>query len=130
MFQGGDVLKLEVDRDSVHAGDDISSHAISISVHEDMSIEDLLVKASKKCTLPTISGGKATWFAYSDAEPKQYLGVIAQQWQSPKVLSSGTVGSIFTEQSAKLVFRYWCQADPDQVFFALANNKELPGMFA
>ncbi|WP_252106571.1 MULTISPECIES: hypothetical protein [unclassified Halomonas] len=124
------MLKLEVDRYSVHAGDDISPHAVSIYVHEDMSIEDLLVKASKKCALPKISGGKATWFAYSDAEPKQYLGVIAQQWKSPKVLSSSTVGSTFPIQAAKLVFRYWCQSDPDQVFDALANNKELPGRFA
>ena len=117
------MLKLEVDRDSVHAGDDISSHAVSISVHEDISIEDLLIKASHKCTLPTISGGKATWLAYLDAEPKQYLGVIAQQWKSPRVLSSVTVGSIFPAQGAKLVFRYLCQSDPNQVFEALANNK-------
>lgn len=124
------MLKLEVDRDSVHAGDDISSHAVLISVDENMSIEALLIQASKKCVLPKIAGGKATWFAYSDTEPEQYLGVIAQQWKSPRVLSSATVGSIFTTQSAKLIFRYWCQSDPDLVFDALANSKELPGRFS
>ncbi|MCV2402876.1 hypothetical protein OFY17_08290 [Marinomonas sp. C2222] len=124
------MLKLEIERDSVHAGDDYSSHAVLISVHEDMSVEELLVKASNECVLPKISGGKATWFAYLDTEPKQYLGVIAQQWESPKVIFSGTVSSALRMPLAKLIFRYWCQSDPDQVFNALVNSKELPRRFS
>ena len=126
------MITLEVDRDRVHAGDDVSSHSVSISIDKNMSVEALLVKASKQCALPDISGGKATWFAYSDTEPKIYLGVLAQQWTEPKVLcsASATVGSTFTTQTAKLVFRYWCQSDPEQVFVALANNKELPSRYS
>lgn len=131
MFQGEIVLTLEVDRDSVHAGDDMSSHVVAITVKDSMSIYQLLIEASEVCTLPKISGGKATWFAYTDSEPKQYLGVVAQQWQAPKLLvhTSETVGSIFGKGSSKLIFRYWCQSDPDKIYEALASNNELPSRF-
>ena len=125
------MLIIEVDRDSVHAGDDISSHAVSISIDEELGIEELLIKASSKCTLPKISGGKATWFAYYDSEPKQYLGVLAQQWLKPKLVisSTSTVSSVFTSTPGKLIFRYWCQSDPEAVLDALINDKKLPSMY-
>lgn len=126
------MIKLKVDRDSVHAGDDMSSHEISVDVSEDISIEELLTHAAKKCILPTISGGMGTWFAYLELEPKKYLGVLAQQWENPKLLVSSdvTLGSICSKTSAKLTFRYWCQADPSLVFKSLANNTELPSRYS
>jgi hypothetical protein len=126
------MVTLKVDRDSVHAGDDMSSHQISIDIDENMNMEELLNLASKKCVLPTIYGGKATWFAYLESEPKIFLGVLAQQWKSPKFLvnSTTTVEEICTKEPAKLIFRYWCQADPELVFKALINNTELPSRYS
>ena len=123
------MLTLEIDRDSVHPGDDCDPHLTTITVDESTTIEKLLAQATAKCTLPQIYGGKATWFAYIDTEPKYYLGVLAQQWKSPKLLTkpSDTVGTIFTNSNAtKVRFRYWCQADPNEVYLALSNNSELP----
>jgi hypothetical protein len=45
MFQKVDMITLKVDRDSVHAGDDMSSHEISIDVDENINIEELLIFA-------------------------------------------------------------------------------------
>jgi hypothetical protein len=125
------MIKLIVDRDSVHAGDDMSSHEITMDVAEDMSIEKLLMSAVQKCVLPMISGGLGTWFSYSESEPKQYLCVLAQQWEKPKFLvnPSTNVRTIFTGESAKLIFRYWCQVDPDLVFKSLLRNTGLPSRY-
>ena len=125
------MIVLKVDRDSVHAGDDISSHEISMNISGDITIEELVKSAIKQCFLPSISGGNATWLVYSDSEPKQYIGVLAQQWKKPKLLinSTTTASSIFTTQPAKLVFRYWCQSDPNSVFKALLSNTELPSKY-
>ena len=132
MFQKVNMVTLKVDRDSVHAGDDMSSHEISIDVTEDMSIEELLTFAAQKCVLPKISGGMGTWFAYLESEPKIYLGVFAQQWRNPKFLinSATMLGAIYSKEQTKLIFRYWCQADPDLVFKSLADNTELPSKYS
>ncbi len=132
MFKGTNVLTLELDRDSVHPGDDCDPHLTSITVDESITIETLLAMATAKCTLPKIYGGNATWFAYIDAEPKYYLGVIAQQWKSPKLLTkpSETVGTVFSKANAtKVIFRYWCQSDPNEVYLALSSNSELPSRY-
>jgi hypothetical protein len=73
-----------------------------------------------------------TWFAYLESEQKKYLGVIAQQWKSPKLLVSSTItlSDICSKEKSKLIFRYWCQADPDLVFKSLADNTELPSKYA
>ena len=76
---GIDMTTFKVDHDSVHAGDDMSLHEVTIEVNGSMSIEELLVTASKECLLPAISGGKTTWLVYVSSNPNQYLGVLAQQ---------------------------------------------------
>ena len=123
--------EIKINRDSVHAGDDMESHLVSITVDESTIIQDLLSQALTKCSLPSIYGGKATWFVYADTEPRRYLAVVAQQWSNPKFLVQKTdsVVSVFTSFPESIIFRYWCQSDPDEVYDALANNKELPSRY-
>ncbi len=60
------------------------------------------------------------------------LGVLAQQWDRSKLLvkSTVTLDSIYSKNPAKLIFRYWCQADLDLVFKSLANDTELPSRYS
>lgn len=65
--------------------------------------------------LPGISGGKATWIICSSGKQ---IGVLAQQWAEPKLVIPAEIilSQYFGDSEPRLLFRYWCQADPDHVF--------------
>ena len=68
------------------------------------------------------------WVVYSTGEP---LGVLAQQWPEPKlaVPPASIVDQYFGNIEPRLLFRYWCQADPDEVFSDAQAGNELPSLF-
>ena len=55
------MLEVAIDRDSVHAGDDMQSHETSINVEATASLSVLLDKVQTMGYLPGIRGGEATW---------------------------------------------------------------------
>ncbi|WP_080770621.1 hypothetical protein [Pseudomonas fluorescens] len=118
------MLVVAIDRDSVHAGDDLESHAISITLDQSATLRTLIEVIQDMDYLPLISGGKATWVVYSSGKP---LGVLAQQWPEPKWVVRPE--SIVRNIEPRLLFRYWCQADPDEVFSDAQAGNELPSRF-
>jgi hypothetical protein len=118
---------IHLDRDSVCAGDDTESHESHLSLPLSATLADLLTAVSERHYLASISGGKATWLIQI-AGRKDFIGVIAQQWETPRlllpaetklsVLLSGTKPAVF--------FRYREQSDPELVFSCLASGNELP----
>lgn len=122
------MLVVPIDRDSVHAGDDLEGHAMSITLDLSATLRTLIEVIQDMDYLPRISGGKATWVVYLSGKP---LGVLAQQWPEPKltVPPESIVEQYLEKFEPRLLFRYWCQADPDQVFSDIKAGNELPPRF-
>ena len=97
------MLVVPIDRDSVHAGDDLESHAMSITLNPLATLRTLIEVIQDMDYLPRISGGKATWVVYSSGKP---LGVFAQQWSEPKltVPPEGIVDENFGNIGSRLLF--------------------------
>jgi len=119
------MLEVFIDRDSVHAGDDLNSHAASITLAPSTTLRALIEVIQDMGYLPSISGGKAVWVIFSSGEP---IGILAQQWSEPKftVLLGSTLDQYFGKTEPRLLFRYWCQVDPDLVFSHIEAGNELP----
>lgn len=117
-----------MDRDSVHAGDDMHSHVTSINVEATATLWALLDKVQTMGYLPGINGGEATWIICTSEKP---IGVFAQQWSEPKltVPADSRVGEYFAGTEPRLVFRYWCQKNPDQVFSHIKIGNEPPSRY-
>lgn len=118
-------LTIAVDRDSVAAGDDTHSHAVTVIVPVAGNVMELIAAALRICPLASISGDKATWLIDVDTT---CIGVIAQQWPRPKFIipEHTRVTGVFAGKNKALHFRYWCQADPDAVFEAVRDGQPLP----
>ncbi len=146
------LLTVTVDRDSVAAGDDTVSHAVTIAVASGLPVTRLLAEALRACPLAGIQGGKATWIVDVGAAGAGSIGVVAEQWDAPRLLVPDTVtvatvfaapapeATVFTAPAPEatvyaapapvLFFRYWCQADPDAVFAALRAGTALPSRYS
>jgi hypothetical protein len=124
-------LTIRLDRDSVHAGDDMEPHVELLRVGEEMSIGGLLGQIQKAGFLPSISGGEATWIVKSSADPDRPIGVVAQQWSEPGLLvpSRASLREHFGPSEPSLFFSYWCQANPHLVLAALRDGKALPSRY-
>lgn len=122
------MLVVAIDRDSVHAGDDLESHATSIKLSPVATLRALFEVIQDMGYLPGITGGKATWIICSSGKP---IGVLAQQWQEPKLSMpyESIVSQYFGATEPRILFRYWCQADPDQVFSHIKAGHEPPSRF-
>lgn len=125
-------IDLVIDRDSVCAGDDCQSHAVTLSVCPETPMLEVIEQALKACALATIAGGHATWLVDTQGCGEACIGVVAQQWAAPKLLldPATLAREIWSSENCArlfvLYFRYWCQADPDAVFEALKSGGELP----
>lgn len=118
-------------RDSVHPGDDIDApHEIRFPISGGESLESVISRLVSANYLARIAGGKATWIVYAGARP---LAVVAQQWPAVRFLVAAdrSVTSLLNSKSTEchLEFRYWCQADPDEVFECLQHGKALPNKY-
>ena len=122
---------LEIDRDSVAAGDDVGSHITTIQIDPDISVKSLIKKAEKACPLPSIYGGKATWIIFVGSNDERIcVGVTAQQWRKNRLLVTDTItaGEIFNGIAKKLKFHYWLQNSPNHVFEILKKG-EMPDKY-
>ncbi|MGG7647039.1 hypothetical protein ACQ4OB_03265 [Pseudomonas sp. ES4] len=122
------MLEVAIDRDSVHAGDDMHSHETSINVEATATLSLLLDKVQTMGYLPGIRGGEATWIICTSEKP---IGVLAQQWSEPKltVPADSMVGEYFAGIEPRFLFRYWCQKNPDQVFDHIKVGNEPPPVY-
>lgn len=119
------MLILAIDRDSVHAGDDLISHANSVKLDPTTTLRTALEAIQTMHYLPSISGDEATWIICASGQP---IGVLAQQWEAPKLVVpiESPVTQVFGEDEPLLFFfRYWCQTDPHVVFSRIAAGEVL-----
>lgn len=121
---------LNVERDSVCAGDDIDApHAKRFAFQPKDTLAEALSVIVEDGYLANIAGGKATWIVEAG---EKSLAVVAQQWKSPKFLIDPT--TLVTEcitlgAPRALFFRYWCQVDPVVVYDCLRLGRPLPDMY-
>lgn len=129
MNSAADSLSINIERDSVCAGDDCDApHRISIRVHRESTLAQVLDVIQGMRYLAQISGGRATWIV----ESFRPLAVVAEQWKFPRFLVSAEtrIADCLTRDDSKpLFFRYWCQVDPDLVFDCLQSGRPLPNQF-
>ncbi len=123
-------MTIQIDRDSVHPGDDLVSHATTLNISHSATIADFLKEIRQVHFLPSISGGKATWLIDSEGSESKCIGVLAQQWSEPKLtISASTPITEISSGKPGFYFRYWCQADPDTVFSCVRSGRELPDKY-
>jgi len=129
MNSASESLSLSIERDSVCAGDDCDApHQVSIQVHRESSLAQVLETIQSMTYLARISGGCATWIVEADRP----LAVMAQQWTTPRFLIAPDtrIATCRTNDGfCRLFFRYWCQVDPDRVFDALQAGRPLPDQY-
>lgn len=119
-----------VDRDSVSAGDDTDPHRTTFRLPPTATVGELLAAAWRACPLASIAGGRATWLIDVGA-PAHCIGVMAQQWQAPRLLVGDVAAAtLFAHGTRSVFFRYWAQSDPDAVFEALRSGAPLPDKHA
>lgn len=122
------MLTIALDRDSVHAGDDLSSHASSIKLDLTATLRTLFEAIQTMRYLPGISGGEASWVICASGKT---IGVLAQQWATPKLVVpiESQVKQVFQDNEPRLLFKYWCQTDPDLVFSRIKAGEALPSRY-
>jgi len=126
------LIEIKVDRDSVCAGDDCQSHMALLSVSAETALTEVLNLAQNACSLAGIAGGNATWLIDTQGYGKDCVGVVAQQWAEPKLITEQniTAGEIWNGSKGTLFFRYWCQSNPNAVFEAIKSGGELPPRYS
>jgi hypothetical protein len=111
------IVNVYLSRDSVCAGDDSDApHPKQIVVADGASIEDILSGVSRSGYLPSIAGGRATWSASSNVP----LGVLAQEWEKPKLFFPDFEDLLdVDDKTLRIHFSYHTQIDPDIVYEVL-----------
>jgi hypothetical protein len=121
---------LTIWRDSVCLADDVDApHEIRLPIEGEESLGSVTERVLQTCYLPRIAEGKATWIVESGSRA---LAVIAQQWSRPRFLVSPEEAAVsYVDHDAEwhLSFRYWRQADPEEVYGALQVGGPLPDRF-
>lgn len=109
----------------------IKSHERSFAIAPETTVIELIDAALEACTPASISGGRATWIVQAGGSGGRAVAVVAQQWDSPRLLvpDARTAAQLFSEGEKAIFFRYWCQADPEAVYAALANGEPLPARY-
>lgn len=112
---------IEVDRQSVAMGDDMWSHAERIEVPDEATLAEVVDQLVARPFLAFIAGGRATWILEVDGKA---VAVVAQQWDEPRYLIDGSRTIRSFGEGASLMFKYWKQNDPDEVFEELAAGRK------
>ena len=125
------LLAVKIDRDSVCAGDDTDPHATIVTLSPSATFAELLRMVTDRHFLASISGDKATWLVAVPAFRAGFIGVVAQQWDAPRLLipAETTVASLFAAGEPAVYFTYWLQSDPHEVFACLQAGLALPERF-
>lgn len=121
------LLTIHLNRDSVHAGDDVESHELKVDADSESNIGDFL-RELKRSYLPGIAGGEATWIVSYSGNGPSPLGVLAQQWPEPRLRMplDAPLSQVLGHGRLSITFEYWCQKDPTMVFDRISAGKEPP----
>ncbi len=124
-------LQIKIDRDSVTMADDIFSHEKTVEFPASGTILEFLQLVNRPPYLPGILGDQATWIVDLLGHQESCLGVVAQQWQQPRLTIPLTtpISDLINSQQSSFSFRYWCQADPERVFLTICNHTSLPDRY-
>ncbi|MET3109502.1 peptidoglycan/xylan/chitin deacetylase (PgdA/CDA1 family) [Oxalobacteraceae bacterium GrIS 2.11] len=124
-------IEINVNRDSVHPGDDIVSHSKQIRISSSSTVKELVEMIRQSDYLPKIVGGNATWIVDCLGAYYGVIAVDAQQWKAPKLaVQEGTlVSKLLVDGKANLYFRYWCQSDPEMVYESVIEGNDLPSKY-
>lgn len=97
------------------------------------SLRGVIRQLYRASYLAAIAGGRATWILETGERKGRPLAVLAQQWAHPRFLVEPGVAVTAYVQSdtvPHLYLRYWCQADPEEVFDCLQRGEPLPDRYA
>jgi len=116
-------ISINVDRDSVCAGDDSESHESRINISSSLDIYELVNTILEKYPLAKIEGDQATWVV--DVGERTSIGVVAQQWSKPELVISPdiSVKQLFADIPRNIYFRYMSQVDPHEVLESIRTKK-------
>ncbi len=111
------ILKIRLERDSVHAADD--EHSKILSLKESTSLGEVISHILKIHYLASISGGKATWIVKGTANTP--LAVLAQQWGTPRfVVDENAPFAKYVGDKIHIEYRQ--QTPPDDVYEELLQQ--------
>lgn len=113
-------MRIHVDRTSVAMGDDAYPHDETIDLPETGTVGEAVAYLRERKYLAQIAGGRATWILEVNGKP---AGVVAQQWAEPRFLVDAADPLASFGDEVSLLFRYWAQRDPGEVFDALAAGE-------
>jgi hypothetical protein len=119
-----DTLKVNLNRDSVCAGDDCDSHRIELEFDAKATIRDLVKRIKKSNYLASITGGKATWILMNAGNE---IAVLAQQWGDAKCfLPEATLLSDLHSHDNQMFFfvKYLGQLPPDSIYIEIDKRKD------
>jgi hypothetical protein len=110
---------VELDRNSVCAGDDCESHKSSMRCYSNDTLKTVINAIAQRGYLAQIAGGKATWIvAIGDRKHHRPIAVVAQQWSEPRFIMdpNRTIGAFLSAEDSKgIYFEYHAQIDPEKV---------------
>lgn len=108
-----------VTRDSVCAGDDTdASHARTLLLPADVTVERLVYEVLQAAPLPSIAGGRATWCVASRVP----IAVVAQEWLVPKfvrMIPPAWKELDLAGDTVRLHWSYLAQQDPNAAYEVL-----------
>ena len=105
-------MQVRINRDSVHAGDDVEPHDEILHIADVETLDALVTSVLTAYALPLIAGGRATWCLTS----RRPIAVIAQQWSAPRLLSREArpiADCAIVDGIVRLHFTYLAQIDPE-----------------
>lgn len=114
-------MLIDARRDSVANGDD--RRVGPFDLPPETTLASAVAHLREAGFLATIRGGKATWILEARGEA---LAVVAQQWAEPRFLvDPARPITEFASETGEpsLMFRYYRQRDPDDVFEELAAGR-------
>lgn len=116
-------LPVRIDRDSVCAGDDTEPHDRVVAADPNQRLSTFIESLRRDGVLASIRGGEATWLIESSAHPSTAIGVCAQQWSQARLcVTDEALATHFAGRPASIVFRYRCQASPEDAWAALRSG--------
>ena len=116
-------VRVRLSRDSVTAGDDVDGHDEVIDVDAVRPLSQVVAEVLGRRYLPSIQGGMATWVLRSGRRGPA-LGIVAEQWTAPELLTDGTVA--ISAVGSELHFEYRAQIDPRTVADSLSSHTDFP----
>jgi hypothetical protein len=134
-LEPAEFIDVNLDRDSVHPGDDIFPHAETLRISSSATLIEFLHLVRQTSYLagmpPGITEGKSTWLIDGVGARTECLGVIARQWSEPALIlpPETPLRDLLQIYPSGFYFRDWCQADPQIVFECILTGKDLPDKF-